>query len=98
MGVNVNGTNGGNGLNTNPDSPSYGQRNISYGLPTYADDYGQLDGSVFWKISDNFTVGLEGQNLTDSTYKELQKQHIGTMGRAWFVTGRRYTAQFRITF
>jgi iron complex outermembrane recepter protein len=98
MGVNVNGTNGGNGLNTNPDSPNYGQRNISYGLPTYADDYGQLDGSVFWKITDNFTVGLEGQNLTDSIYKELQKQHIGTMGRAWFVTGRRYTAQFRVTF
>jgi TonB-dependent receptor len=98
MGVNVNGTNGGNGLNTNPDSPNYGQQNISFGLPTYADDYGQLDGSVFWKITDKFTVGLEGQNLTDSTYKELQKQHIGTMGRAWFVTGRRYTAQFRVTF
>jgi iron complex outermembrane receptor protein len=98
MGVNVNGTNGGNGLNTNPDSPGYGQRNISFGLPTYADDYGQLDGSVFYKISDNVTVGLEGQNLTDSTYKELQQQHIGTLGRAWFVTGRRYTAQFRVTF
>lgn len=98
MGVNVNGTNGGNGLNTNPDSANYGQRNISYGLPTYADDYGQLDGSVFYKINDNFTVGLEGQNLTDSMYKELQKQHIGTLGRAWFVTGRRYTVQFRVTF
>jgi iron complex outermembrane receptor protein len=96
MGVNVNGTNGG-GLNTNPDSPNYGQ-GISFGLPTYADDYGQLDGSLFWKINDTFTFGVEAQNLTDSTYKELQKQHIGTMGRAWFVTGRRYTAQFRVTF
>jgi iron complex outermembrane receptor protein len=98
MGVNVNGTNGGNGLNTNPDSPNYGQQNIAFGLPTYADDYGQLDGSVFFKINDSFTVGLEAQNLTDSTYKELQMQHIGMQGRAWFVTGRRYTAQFRVTF
>jgi hypothetical protein len=39
--------------------PNYGQRNISFGLPTYADDYGQLDGSVFFKINDNFTFGLE---------------------------------------
>jgi outer membrane receptor protein involved in Fe transport len=97
MGVNVNGTNGGNGLNTNPDSPNYGQQ-LNFGLPTFADDYGQLDGSVFFKINDTFTFGIEAQNLTDSTYKELQKQHIGTMGRAWFVTGRRYTAQFRVTF
>jgi len=98
MGVNVNGTNGGNGLNTNPNSPNYGQQNISFGLPTYADDYGTLDGSVFYKFNDNFTVGLEAQNLTDSTYKELQQQHIGTAGRAWFVTGRQYSAQFRVTF
>ena len=98
MGVNVNGTNGGNGLNTDTSSAGYGQQNIAFGLPTYADDYGQLDGSIFWKLNDNFTLGLEAQNLTDATYKELQQQHVGMIGRAWHVTGRRYTAQFRVTF
>jgi len=26
------------------------------------------------------------------------QQHIGMMNRAWFVSGRRYTAQLRVTY
>jgi len=98
MAVNVNGTNGGNGLNTDPSSPSYGQQNVPFGLPTWAHAYGQLDGSVFYKLNDHLTFGFEAQNLTDAIYKELQQQHIGMLGRAWYDSGRRFTAQIRASF
>ncbi|MFG6462959.1 TonB-dependent receptor [Roseateles sp. DXS20W] len=96
--VNVNGTQGGDGLDTNPNSPTKGQTNVAWGLPTWADGFGQVDASVFYKITDQFTVGLEGQNLTDSTYKQLMQQHIGMKGRAWFATGPRYTLQMRYSY
>lgn len=98
QGVNANGTKGGDGTDTNPASASFGRHNVNYGLPTWADDYGQLDASIFYKISDKLSFGLEGQNLTDSQYKQLMDQHIGTKGRAWFVSGPRVTAQVRYTF
>jgi len=91
--VNVNGTNGGSGYDK-----ATGQYNKTWALPTWADDYGQLDGSVFYKINENVSLGLEAQNLTDSQYKQLMQQNIGFKGRAWFVSGRRYNAQLRITF
>jgi len=94
QGVNVNGTNGTNG--TNPDDPT--NHSLAWALPLWAAAYGELDASIFYKIDDHFTVGLEGTNLTDSTYKQLMQQHIGMMGRAWFTSGPSYTAQLRYTF
>jgi len=96
--INVNPTQGSDALNLNPSSAGYGQKNIVWGLPIWAASYGQLDGSVFWKFNDHLTVGIEAQNLTDSKYKQLMQQHIGLMNRAWFVSGRRYTAQLRVTY
>jgi len=96
--VNANGTNGSDGTNTDPGSPDFGKTNVVWGLPTWADDYGQLDASVFYKISDNLSFGLEAQNITNAKYKQLMDQHIGTKGRAWFVSGPRYTAQLRYNF
>jgi iron complex outermembrane recepter protein len=98
MGVNVNPTQGTNGLNTDPASANFGQQNVGWGLPLYAADYGELDASLFYKINSAITVGVEARNLTDSLYKELQQQHIGTSTFAWYDSGRRYSAQFRITF
>jgi TonB-dependent receptor len=96
--VNVSGTNGTNGTDTNPASPSFGQHNVAWGLPTWADDYGQVDGSISYKINDRIQIGLEAQNLTDSKYKVLMQQSIGMMGRAWFSSGRRYTARLSYNF
>jgi iron complex outermembrane receptor protein len=98
QGVNVNGTKGGDGLDSNPASPTYGQTNIAWALPTWSDAYGQLDASAFYKFSDKVTVGVEAQNLTDSTYKQLMQQNIGMMGRAWFKTGRRVVAKLSYDF
>jgi len=96
--VNVNGTQGSDGLDTNPDSATFGQRNIVWGLPTWAGDYGQLDASFFYKINDKLTFGLEAQNINNAMWKQIMQQHIGDKGRAWFVSGPRYTAQVRYTF
>ncbi len=98
LGVNVNAANGGNGLNTDISSPNYGQQNISFGLPVYGDDYGQLDGGIFYKINDHVTLGLEAQNLTDAVYKEVVQQHVANHGLAWYKSGRSFTAQVRMTF
>lgn len=98
QGVNTNGTKGGDATDTNPNSPTFGSTNVNYGLPTWADDYGQLDASIFYKISEKLSFGLEAQNLSDSTYRQLMDQHIGTKGRAWFVSGPRVTAQMRYSF
>ena len=98
QGVNVNGTNGTDGKNTDPNSSAFGQTNVAYGLPTWADGYGELDAGIFYKITDHMTFGLEGTNLTDSTYKQLMQQHIGMKGRAWFTSGPSYNAQLRYTF
>jgi TonB-dependent receptor len=96
--VNVNGTQGTDGTDSNPASPTYGQHNIAWGLPVWADDYGQLDASIFYKLSENVTLGLEGSNLTDAMYKQLMQQHIGMKGRAWFTTGPVYQASLHYTF
>lgn len=98
MGVNVNAGNGTNGLNTDPSSANYGKQNVAWGLPLYADGYGELDASIFYKIDEHVTLGFEALNLTDSLYKELQQQHIATTTLAWYDSGRTYSAQVRVTF
>lgn len=96
--INVNGTQGTDGTDTNPASPTFGQRNVAWGLPTWADDYGQADASVSYKINERLQIGLEAQNITDSKYKVLMQQNIGMMGRAWFSSGARYTARLSYNF
>ena len=94
QGVNVNGTQGTDG--TDPANPTV--HNLAWGLPIYADGYGEMDAGIFYKFDDHITIGLEGTNLTDSTYKQSMQQHIGFMGRAYFTSGPSYNAQLRYTF
>ncbi|MBV6325068.1 TonB-dependent receptor [Duganella violaceipulchra] len=96
--VNVNGTQGTDGTDTNPASPDVGKQNVVWGLPVWADAYGQLDASMFYKINEHMSLGFEAQNVTNSQFKQLMQQSVGMKGRAWFVTGPRYTAQLRYTF
>jgi iron complex outermembrane recepter protein len=96
--VNVNGTQGTDGTDTNPDSATLGQHNVAWALPVWMDGYGQLDGSVTYNITENLSIGLEAQNLTDSKTRQLMQQGIGFKGRAWFVSGPRYTALMRYSF
>jgi TonB-dependent receptor len=100
-GVNNWGTNGTDALDTNPDSPTYGQHNANvqaYGLPLWQEAYGQLDGSIFWNVTDKLRIGLEAQNLNDARSKQSMQQHVGMLGHAWFVSGPRYTLQAAYSF
>jgi hypothetical protein len=44
------------------------------------------------------SIGFEGTNLTDAKYRQLMQQHTGLMGRAWFVSGPRYSVKMRYSF
>ncbi len=96
--VNTNGTQGTDGTDTNPASKTFGQHNVAFGLPTWSDAYGQLDASFTYKFSNQLSLGLDAQNVTDSKYKQLMEQHIGTHGRAWFVSGPSYKVQMRYNY
>ena len=96
--VNANGTRGGDGTDYNPASATPLATNVAWALPTWADDYGQLDASLFYTFNERLSVGLEAQNINNAEFRQLMDQHIGARGRAWFVSGPRYTAQVRYNF
>ncbi|HEY4080353.1 MAG TPA: TonB-dependent receptor [Burkholderiaceae bacterium] len=89
-----------NALDTNPSSPTYGRHdaNIPLGLPLWAGSYGQLDAGLHYKITGDWSVGLEAQNLTNQVYKQYMQQHIGMMGHDYFTSGRRYTVNMQYNF
>ncbi|WP_238481082.1 TonB-dependent receptor [Dyella telluris] len=75
-------------------------------LPTWSDSFGQLDGSIFYKINKNMQVGLQMNNLNNAQTKVLMgptSYADGTVDtrlytRSWFVADRRYELVFRATF
>ncbi|QBE65376.1 TonB-dependent receptor [Pseudoduganella lutea] len=96
--VNAWGARGTDGKDTNPASPTYGAENLAWGLPLWAEAYGQIDASIFYKLTEKLSIGLEAQNLTDVKFRQTMDQHIGNMNHTWFKTGPRYTAQLRYDF
>ncbi len=104
LAVNVNGTNGSDGTPLDPNGVTCDTADnahcVAWGLPTYNDDYGQLDGSIFFKpFGDKVSIGIEAQNLTNAENRVLMQQSaIGTRTRAWFVSDRRFTGVVRVTF
>ena len=75
--------------------------------PVWNDDYGQLDGSIFFNINSNIQLGLQANNLTNSTTRLL----MGPRGyrrdgfidetlykRAWFENDRRYSLVLRASW
>ncbi|MDY7097675.1 MAG: TonB-dependent receptor, partial [Pseudomonadota bacterium] len=61
---------------------------------------GQLDASLFFDITDNITIGVQGVNLTDDV--TVTEQSINAAGlrapRNFFRNDRRYTAVLRANF
>jgi len=98
LGTNVFPLQGTNGLNTDPASPNYGQKNVSWGVPIYGASYGELDASLFYNITSHLTLGVQVLNLTDALYKSLAQQHIGTSVFEWYGSGRTFSVQLRATF
>jgi TonB-dependent receptor len=77
------------------------------------DDFGQLDGSVFLRFGENLQVGLEANNLTNTTQKILVGPYMYKQGEpdynrgyvdnrlyqnGWFTYDRRVALTMRLTF
>ncbi len=75
-------------------------------LPTWSDNYGQLDASVFYRLNKNMQVGLQMNNLNNAVVRTLMGPTSYGDGvvdyrlynRGWFVADRRYELVFRATF
>ncbi|MGQ0801794.1 MAG: TonB-dependent receptor [Pseudomarimonas sp.] len=75
-------------------------REVNIGLPTFAEDYGQLDGSLFYRFNDRWQVGLQASNLLqDEVVTENQVNAEGLrVFRSSFIFDTRYTFVLRGTF
>lgn len=71
-------------------------------IPAWNDDFGQLDGSIFYTVSDKLKVGFQAVNLTNSKTKILVsypgRPEEGLTGHNWVVADRRYSVVLRGTF
>lgn len=71
-------------------------------IPAWSDDYGQLDGSVFYTVSDKLKIGFQAVNLTNTKTKILVsypgRPEEGLTGHNWVVADRRYSVVLRGTF
>lgn len=75
-------------------------RDVISKAPIWYDNHGELDGSIFYKIGDHFTVGLQAKNITNAradTLMVLNDQLLET-GRSWFVADRRVALVLRGEF
>jgi TonB-dependent receptor len=69
-------------------------------VPIWNEDYGQLDGSLRWRVTDSIELGISGSNLTNTeTVLRQQVQNASdgglTLPASWFQNDRRYTLTFR---
>lgn len=65
--------------------------------PIMNEDTGQLDASVFYHISDRFTLGLQGVNLTQEVIETsaVINNDLLQAPRSWYMNDRRYSLIFR---
>ncbi|WP_349794260.1 TonB-dependent receptor [Xanthomonas sp. WHRI 7064] len=75
-------------------------------LPTWADDYGQLDGSFFYRFNEHLQLGVQVNNLTNTVTKVLMGPTSYEGGevdprlytRSSFVNDRRYSLVLRMNW
>ncbi|WP_185233678.1 TonB-dependent receptor [Teredinibacter franksiae] len=68
-------------------------------MPVYNEAAGFMDASIFYNLTDNFKIGLQGVNLLNTqtqTYQLVDDEH--KLGRSWFVNDRRYSLIVRANF
>ncbi len=66
--------------------------------PVWSEDYGQLDGSVFYSITDNVKIGLQGTNLLNSrTFLDVGGATLAPR-YSWTDTDRRIALAVRASF
>lgn len=71
-------------------------------IPAWYDDYGQLDGSVFYTVNDGLKIGFQAANLANAKTKILVsypgRPEEGLTGHNWVVADRRYSIVLRGSF
>ena len=86
-------------LSVGPNGYNGTHNDIAWKLPVYSDAYGQLDGSVFYRFSDNVQIGLELNNLNNAEQRTIMDQNgAGKRVTSWYVNDRRYAATIRFSF
>ena len=86
-------------LSIGPNGYNGGDGGIAWKLPVYSDSYGQLDSSIFYRINDNFQIGLEMNNLTNAEQRTIMQQNAaGSRVTSWFVNDTRYALTMRMSF
>lgn len=75
-------------------------RDVISKYPLWNDDNGFLDGSVNYKINDNFTVGLQFTNILNSQTKTIMILDGKGLeaGRSWFENDRRVALTLKGSF
>jgi TonB-dependent receptor len=76
--------------------------------PIFQRDYGQLDGSITFKVNEHFSLGAEGVNLLNSIVGTSAAVYdrpatdpakkIVLVPRQWYKTDRRFTISARLNF
>ncbi|WP_198147345.1 TonB-dependent receptor [Gilvimarinus polysaccharolyticus] len=86
-------------MSVGPNGFNGTDRDITWRLPVYNDDYGQLDGSIFYDLTDNVSLGLELNNILNSETRTIMKQNAaGDHYASYFVNDTRYALTLRATF
>jgi TonB-dependent receptor len=66
--------------------------------PVWMEDYGQLDGSVFYSLTDNVKIGVQGTNLLNTrTFMEVGGVSLSPR-YSWTDTDRRIAVAIRTSF
>jgi len=94
-----------NSNGTNPTYNFYTAANVNNGgiqiaLPVYGGAYGQLEAGVRFKVTENFSWGVQGTNLTNSMQRTMMGGYPGgrLLGRSWFQTDRRISTGINLAF
>ena len=86
-------------LSVGPNGYNGEDAGVAWKLPVYSDSFGQLDGSIFYRFSDNVQIGLEMNNLNNAEQRTIMDQNAaGRRTTSWYVNDRRYAATLRFTF
>ena len=73
-------------------------RDVITRKPAFNESTGQLDGSIFYSVTDNIDVGLQAVNLLDETIHVTMLQDGERLNRSWFNNDRRYSLIVRGRF
>ncbi len=86
-------------LSVGPNGYNGGDGGIAWKLPVFSDEFGQLDGSVFYRINERVQIGLEMNNINNAEQRTYMMQNgAGDHITSWYVNDRRYAATVRVSF